>query len=558
MNPYPSQASFPFGVSLPSDEVIATGKSGVSGLSRAGKQDKALGQVFTPVAVARQMARWVTSMNPRAILDPAAGLGGLLQACHALCPAADLLGIELDKETLDEAKGLAPAGTRLIAGDYLHLACPQADAIIANPPYVKAHHIGLTEQEWRALDSRFGLRLDRLSNLYVPFLLKVWADLRPGGRAAVIFPAEWMNANFGVPFKTYLRDVMNVAGMAVFDPARNVFPDALTTSCILFLDKRRGEEHRWPAAVLESENDLPAFVDALLRGDCQSSWTDIASWPPEEKWLNRLCSDGYEDEIDPYLHSHRLGDFFRCMRGIATGANAYFCLPPSEIEAHGLSERHFDPCVCRASDVEGLIFGQQEANRLAARDKRCRLLNPRELDRSLSAYLEWGDRQGIPGRHLPSHRPVWYLPEGRLPAAIWVGVFSRGATRFILNQAGWRNLTCYHGLYPLKEDERIALLAWLYLNSSAGRKAYFRVNRFYGDGLLKLEPSDVEALPCPDFGALAERVDVGGLMEHLRPACEAGPAACRMSIDDLAAGLFRTVETDQAREGAGIENRLSA
>jgi hypothetical protein len=45
----------------------------------------------------------------------------------------------------------------------------------------------------------------------------------------------------------------------------------------------------------------------------------------------------------------------------------------------------------------------------------------------------------------------------------------------------------------------------LFLNSSAGRRSFFAVNRFYGDGLNKLEPKDVEAMPCPEMPSLSEK-----------------------------------------------------
>jgi adenine-specific DNA-methyltransferase len=92
---------------------------------------------------------------------------------------------------------------------------------------------------------------------------------------------------------------------------------------------------------------------------------------------------------------------------------------------------------------------------------------------------------------------VWYLPENRAVADIWVAVFSRETVKFILNTSGAKNLTCFHGLYAKAGHKNLAPLVTLYLNSSWGSDAFAQVNRFYGDGLNKLEPKDVEALRCP-------------------------------------------------------------
>jgi adenine-specific DNA-methyltransferase len=89
------------------------------------------------------------------------------------------------------------------------------------------------------------------------------------------------------------------------------------------------------------------------------------------------------------------------------------------------------------------------------------------------------------------------LPENRAVADIWVAVFSRETVKFILNTSEAKNLTCFHGLYAKPGNKNVAPLVTLFLNSSWGRDSFAQVNRFYGDGLNKLEPKDVKSLPCP-------------------------------------------------------------
>ena len=149
--------------------------------------------------------------------------------------------------------------------------------------------------------------------------------------------------------------------------------------------------------------------------------------------------------------------------------------------------------------MAGLVFSPEKFAALTASDRRCYLLNPQENGLALKAYLHIGEERGIHQRHLPSHRPVWYLPENRAVAEIWVAVFSRETVKFILNTSGAKNLTCFHGLYAKPGCENLAPLMTLFLNSRWGRQAFSKVNRYYGDGLNKLEPKDVEALGCPEL-----------------------------------------------------------
>lgn len=180
----------------------ATGTSGGADSSVAWPRDaKSLGQVPTPPAVADLMARWVMSAKPEAVLDPAAGLGNLLHACAALDKSVKLVAVERDEDTFLRAKHTAPHRTKLILADYLFAESGQFPGIIANPPYVKSQRLEYTESQWCYFDERFGVSLARLTNLYAIFLLKIWDDLAPGGRAAVLLPAEFMNANFGDEIK---------------------------------------------------------------------------------------------------------------------------------------------------------------------------------------------------------------------------------------------------------------------------------------------------------------------------------------------------------------------
>ena len=468
------------------------------------RETKLLGQVATPEPVAKLMAMWVMSAKPKTVLDPAAGLGGLLAACRQFNQRVELVGAEREMETLQRAKQSAPRGTKLILADYLKSDAGLFDGIIANPPYVKAHRLDYSEKDWLYFEERLGTPLDRLTNLYALFLLKIWEDLAPRGRAAVILPAEFLNANFGEEIKERLLRAIRPVGIAIFAPSLNVFADALTTSAIVLLDKSRALKAPIWARLAETVEDAETFVEGLLAGSISAAGKgliDLAALNPKNKWLNLLLN-GATERV-PVQFAKRVGDYFKSRRGIATGANDFFCLSRAEMGEHHLTEAHVDPCITKATDADGLVFTHEKFDALVASERRCFLLNPSRNGQNLTHYLELGEQRGIPKRHLPSHRPVWYLPENRAVADILVAVFSRESVKFILNTSGAKNLTCFHGLYAKPGNESLAPLMTLFLNSSLGRESFSQVNRFYGDGLNKLEPKDVEDMPCPAMPKLS-------------------------------------------------------
>jgi adenine-specific DNA-methyltransferase len=520
---------------------IATGEADlVASVESWQRETKQLGQVATPEPIARLMAKWVMSARPGTVLDPAAGLGGLLAACRHFNQRVELVGAELDTETLQRAKTSAPRGTKLILADYLKSDAGLFDGIIANPPYVKAHRLDYTEKDWLYFEERLGTPLDRLTNLYALFLLKIWEDLAPRGRAAVILPAEFLNANFGEEIKERLLRAIRPAGIAIFAPSLNVFADALTTSAIVLLDKSRALKAPIWSRLAETVEDAEMFVEGLLAGSISApgkGLIDLAALNPKDKWLNLLLN-GATERV-PVQFANRVGDYFKSRRGIATGANDYFCLSRAVMHEHQLTEAHVDPCITKATDADGLVFTREKFDALVARDRRCFLLNPSRNGQDLARYLEVGEQQGIPKRHLPSHRPVWYLPENRAVADIWVAVFSRESVKFILNTSGAKNLTCFHGLYAKPGNESLAPLMTLFLNSSLGRESFSQVNRFYGDGLNKLEPKDVEDMPCPVLPKLS-RAEANELIRKLTEIEKLTLDGRTAAIDELAKHYFDT------------------
>ena len=94
---------------------------------------------------------------------------------------------------------------------------------------------------------------------------------------------------------------------------------------------------------------------------------------------------------DRPLFPRRVGDYFNCRRGIATGANEFFCLNQSAMRQYALRLDQVDPCVAKAVDANGLVFSAQKLAALVSADRPCYLLNPRRNDSGLERYLQRGE-----------------------------------------------------------------------------------------------------------------------------------------------------------------------
>ena len=79
--------------------------------------------------------------------------------------------------------------------------------ILANPPYVRHHHLTREDKErLQLLVYRMtGIKVNGLAGLYVYFLLLATAWMEDGGFAAWLIPSEFMDVNYGAALKRFSR-----------------------------------------------------------------------------------------------------------------------------------------------------------------------------------------------------------------------------------------------------------------------------------------------------------------------------------------------------------------
>lgn len=251
----------------------------------------------------------------------------------------------------------------------------------------------------------------------------------------------------------------------------------------------------------EGEEDWPASMAELAAG-ARLVTLPRAQLAGADKWQPML--QGRRAEAQPgFVPLAQLAQF---RRGIASGANGFFLLSRRRVEELGLDPARCLPCIGRATAVRGLIWrGEGDGLLLNLSDP----LTPAE-----AAYVAQGAAQGLPARYILAHRQPWYAMEQRPVAPIWGAVFARGHLRFIHNAAGWRSLTCFHGIYPVSDDALLHQALVLCLNSDGVREASRLHGRVYGGGLNKFEPNDLKALAVPDL-RLVDRALLAEMAAHL-------------------------------------------
>ena len=490
---------------------------------RSPLQRNRLGQFATPpglaLAVAEHAARLRRSRGVRGavrFLDPALGTGAFFEALRLAFPAegvARAVGVELDPAFASAARGLwAGAGLEVIAGDFAALDPPRPDRrfdlILANPPYVRHHHLGLDAKRTlgEAVASRLGLKVNGLAGLYAYFLLLADAWLAEGGLGLWLIPSEFLDVNYGRALREYLLDRVTLLHVHRFRPAEAQFGDALVTSAVVAFEKSPPPLGHRP---------LMTFGGSLARPD-RSSNVPLDVLRGSSKWSRFPTDDAPVRVISP--GSVKLGDLFAIKRGVVTGANAFFILPRAEALARGLPSGDLRPILPSPRHlVDGVIEADPDGHPRLSRplvlvDCERPEAEVRQGSPALADYLDLGRARGLPSGYLASRRTPWYAQERRDPAPFLCTYMGRPRPdappfRFFWNRSRATAPNVFLLLYPkgpLKAllDARPELLPLVFDRLRAiPSHQLVGEGRVYGGGLHKIEPRELAALPAGDLAA---------------------------------------------------------
>lgn len=470
---------------------------------------KKFAQHFTPPSVAKIMCDWIMSINPKEILDPAVGIGVFPATLKENKNNLKFTALDIDESIISYAKSIIyNSDVNFITKDFLEWDDNiEFDAIIANPPYLRHHDFHYDVDIFGKIGNKNNLIITKTMNIYGLFVIEICRRLKEGGRASIIIPSEWMNSNFGKPLKELLLRDSLLKKILIFPHEFLTFDSALTTSCILFIEKNSNKkENKFTSIFLKSNISIEDIANIVNKNLIHENATILDQENDllikEKKW-DQLIRGG---EMNRSLNGIKLGEIAKTKRGIATGANDFFHLPYTTAYQLGIDKDNLKPCIGKASDIKGLVLNDFDFDCLISAGSPTHLLNfSKDLNKNEMAYIKQGELEGLPERYLLAARKVWYQMEKRKPAPILAAVQGREGLRFIRNKCNILNLTAYHCIYPF--DNRSIFLDALVvcLNSRVIQSMASFIQRFYGGGLIKVQPNDLLDLVVPNLSILDEQ-----------------------------------------------------
>jgi adenine-specific DNA-methyltransferase len=396
------------------------------------------------------------------------------------------------------------------------------DVAVGNPPFVRFQFVERRDRE--AIDelaSRLGMSFRGVSNLWIPLLIAALSRVRAGGAIAFVVPTECFTGCSAQVARDWLLANVEDLHFDLFAPGS--FPGVLQEIAVMS-GRRADSDARTATQVRITEHDTSGKSRSWSNAACAGeSWTRYLLEP---KYLEALA----EARALPAIGA--LGDAAAFEVSIVTGANAFFTVDQSTLDAHELT-RWARPLLPRARHAEGLIYESHDQDRTVAGGARAWLLDFDEENEdpqrfaSASSYLRRGETRLLHKRYKCRIRSPWYRVPGIRSGELLLSKRSHTFPRVTVNRAGvFTTDTIYRGRMLAGAGAVGAdALAATFHNSLTLLTAEIE-GRSFGGGVLELVPSEVGRLSVALL-ASAER-----WLDELDTAMRSGPADAVIAATD--------------------------
>lgn len=359
-----------------------------------------------------------------------------------------------------------------------------------------------------------GLRLSGLSSIWAPFVAHSVQFVADGGRLAYVLPAELMHAQYAKQVLDFACGRFDSVTVALFE--RRVFPGALQEVVLLLADGAGGRCAKPEVASFVDLDDLirrglPVTAATRPKLRCEPETTGRSA---HDKLLLQLLPAATRDLLKALLRDERvsqLGAFARVNSGVVTGSNRFFLLTDEQANADGLDSSFLRSAVSKAAHVSGARLMDEDVRALRENATRTQLLViPRDAPgaqlTTVQPTLARGVATGVDQAYKCRVRePWWSVPvPGGGPPDLFLTYCAAEHHRLAVNAARVLNTNTVHGV-RLRSTTDATALASTWTNSLSLLSSEL-VGRSYGGGVLKLEPTEAEAVVLPPLSGDDDRL----------------------------------------------------
>lgn len=475
---------------------------------------KLRGGYYTPQPISDFICKWAITRPNQKVLEPSCGDGNFIESAirrflELGVPQNELFGlirgIELVKKEAEKSKkraaGYGLNSTTIINSDFFNYIYNengdgQFDVVIGNPPFIRYQNFPEEHRE-KAFEmmEALGLSPNKLTNIWVPFLVISASVLNRHGKLAMVIPAELFQVKYAAETRIFLSKFFPRITIVTFK--KLVFADIQQEVVLLLCEKDVTANQGIRVVELNSLSELEYLnVNVIQRSLVKSLEHN------SEKWTKYFLD---EDEIQ-FLRQIKTdtriqvaGKIMDVDVGLVTGRNEFFMIN-EETACKWKIKQYTKKVVSRSNHFKGVVFSDKDfSTNVDANIEGYLFLPPdrefEKLPKACQEYIRFGESQDYHTGYKCKIRKRWYITP-----SIW------SPDAFVLRQVGDYPKVIINTTEASSTDtiHRVRLItkikpetiATSFINSLTF--AFSEITgRSYGGGVLTFEPTEIEEIPLP-------------------------------------------------------------
>jgi adenine-specific DNA-methyltransferase len=370
------------------------------------------------------------------------------------------------------------------------------DVVIGNPPFIRYQNF---PEEHRKVAFRMmeelKLKPNKLTNIWVPFLVISASKLNRFGKLGMVIPAELFQVKYAAETRVFLSNFFSRITIITF--RKLVFEDIQQEIILLLCEKDVVTNLGIRVIEINSLNELNSIEFDMVQNAVVKS-IDHST----EKWTKYFLDDSEIQLLRKIRADRRIkscSDILEVDVGIVTGRNEFFMLNKDSVSKFNL-KTYTTKVVSRSSHLKGIVYDDADFEANVENNYPVHLFLPEnkeinELPKACQYYIAYGESKNFQTGYKCRIRKKWYItPSLWTPEAFalrQVGDYPK----LIINKTNASSTDTIHRVrFKTKVKKENVVLS--YLNSLTF--AFSEITgRSYGGGVLTFEPTEIEEIPLP-------------------------------------------------------------
>lgn len=474
---------------------------------------KLRGGYYTPKEITHFLCNWAIKKDTRKVLEPSCGDGNFVEeAIHKFkelgvdeenikgrIKAVELIEEEALKAKL-KAEELGVNSTTIVNSDIFHYLnsnrVDRYDVVLGNPPFIRYQSFPKEHRELAiSMMRELGLKPNKLTNIWVPFLVISASVLKSNGKLAMVIPAELFQVKYAAETRVFLSNFFDRITIITFK--RLVFKNIQQEVLLMLCEKKTAKNKGIRVIECENLDDLKEVNFKEINGTSVKSidhstdkWTKYFLSEEEINLLKRLKSD---KRVIPCRN------ILDVDVGFVTGRNEFFIMKESKVKEWNL-EKYTISVVSKSNQLKGIYFSDKDFKENSKADHPTYLFIPpdkdfNDLPKACQKYIKYGESKGFHTSYKCRIRKRWYITP-----SLWSpdGFALRQVSdypKLTMNGTGASSTDTVHRVrFKENIDKQLAIISFLNSLSFAFSEI---TGRSYGGGVMTFEPTEIEEIRIP-------------------------------------------------------------